>query len=203
MTLIRKILKERILPSINVWSVGWFLMLAVILSLSGLKIMHIKNTADAREMMSQKELNEKHAFYNDEIECLTTNLYHEARNEPIIGQMAVNFVVFNRVKSEDFPDSICGVTLQARSYKENGEPVKNSCQFSWYCDGKADEIKNIKKYNQLYQLSYNMFYNANKLDDVTEGALYYHADYVNPKWSRVHEKVVQIDTHIFYRANED
>jgi len=186
------------MPNVKFWSV----ILFGIVFVSGLKIINIKHETKAEELYTSQELNRKHAFYNEEIECLATNLYHEARNESKIGQMAVNFVVFNRVRSENFPNTICEVTLQAKSYKSNGEPTLNSCQFSWYCDGRADEINNVKKYNEIHQLSQTMFYNANRLNDVTEGALYYHADYVNPKWSKIFEKVVQIDTHIFYKTDD-
>ncbi|MBJ7298438.1 MAG: cell wall hydrolase [Dolichospermum sp.] len=35
------------------------------------------------------------------------------------------------------------------------------------------------------------------LDDVTKGALYYHADYVNPRWKLI--KTTTIGRHIFYK----
>jgi len=40
--------------------------------------------------------------------------------------------------------------------------------------------------------------------DFTQGATHYHADYVNPKWTKQKNmtKIVQIDTHIFYRLNK-
>ena len=35
--------------------------------------------------------------------------------------------------------------------------------------------------------------------DVTEGALWYHADYVHPYWADHLERVVTIEDHIFYK----
>ena len=79
-------------------------------------------------------------------------------------------------------------------------PVKHKCQFSWYCDGKSDEIKDHYTYNQLYVLAEGLVStNFKTLLDITDGALYYHADYVKPKWSRHFEKTVKIGRHIFYR----
>ena len=36
-------------------------------------------------------------------------------------------------------------------------------------------------------------------DDVTEKAVYYHADYVSPKWRTAFRQTANIGRHIFYR----
>jgi spore germination cell wall hydrolase CwlJ-like protein len=46
-----------------------------------------------------------------------------------------------------------------------------------------------------------MVVNYERMKDVTGGATYYHADYVNPGWKL--KKVDQIGRHIFYRSNKD
>ena len=33
--------------------------------------------------------------------------------------------------------------------KKLQHPIRNKCQFSWYCDGKSDEIHDWKTYNQI------------------------------------------------------
>ena len=48
----------------------------------------------------------------------------------------------------------------------------------------------------------NVFLNFERMDDVTNGATYYHADYVNPKWTRL-QKETQIGRHIFYKSKID
>jgi len=35
--------------------------------------------------------------------------------------------------------------------------------------------------------------------DITDGALYYHADYVRPRWAKHMERTSKIGEHIFYR----
>lgn len=50
--------------------------------------------------------------------CLASNIYFEARSEPIAGQIAVAEVTLNRVTSQDYPNNICEVVLQ-----ENEEAV--------------------------------------------------------------------------------
>ena len=88
-----------------------------------------------------------------EAECLALNIYHEARSERTAGMWAVADVTINRVKSIQFPNTICGVVRQGKVYESwktkrfpnlpDSEriynPSKGQCQFSWYCDGKSDE----------------------------------------------------------------
>ena len=75
--------------------------------------------------------------------CLATNIYHEARGESYAGKVAVANVTMNRVTSPKFPNTICDVVYQAQTkenWKGNTVPKRNKCQFSWYCDGKSDNI---------------------------------------------------------------
>mgnify|MGYP003628329525 CR=1 FL=1 len=74
--------------------------------------------------------------------CLALNVYHEAKNQSLIGQIAVAQVVMNRVRDERYPDTVCEVVEQGPTYSwKKDYPVKNRCQFSWYCDGKSDKPK--------------------------------------------------------------
>ena len=88
-------------------------------------------------------------------ECLAKNMYYEARNQGTAGVLAVTAVVFNRVNDSRFPNTICEVVYQGptrESWKTRKTldkndavyyPIKNRCQFSWYCDGKSDVPKDI------------------------------------------------------------
>jgi spore germination cell wall hydrolase CwlJ-like protein len=51
--------------------------------------------------------------------CLALNVYHESKNQSIIGQYAVAQVTLNRVKDERFPNNICDVVKQGLTYKWN------------------------------------------------------------------------------------
>jgi spore germination cell wall hydrolase CwlJ-like protein len=138
------------------------------------------------------------------IECLAVNIYHESRNESVLGQAAVAWVVLNRVESSLFPESVCGVVYQARYSRwwkqehDKNVPLRNQCQFSWYCDGKSDNINEWDKFEQARSIAYSVLMNKTPADP-TKGALWYHADYVNPNWSTEYRRTVKIDTHIFYR----
>mgnify|MGYP001207109785 FL=1 len=131
-----------------------------------------------------------------EIECLAQNIYHEARSESTAGRMAVALVTLNRVKDERFPNTICGVVKQTKYYP-SGRIDLHSCQFSWYCDGKPDTIKDEKCYKDILLIAEVMF--TYETEDFTEGSLWYHSPKVKPKWSMIYTKVVKIDNHIFYK----
>ena len=134
---------------------------------------------------------------DSEISCLAMNIYHEARNQSTLGQIAVGFVTINRMKSEQFPDTICEVITEAKTW--NGKPIKNKCQFSWFCNGVSDSPKNTTAYLTALGIATALLDPENSIDDPTNGSLWYHAHYVNPSWSNSFEKVTIIEDHIFYR----
>ena len=140
----------------------------------------------------------------EEVTCLAMNMYHEARNQGTAGLLAVSNVVLNRVQDERFPDTICGVVKQGptrKSWREDGGmiPIKNRCQFSWYCDGKSDEPNDEVTYEQLYELSVDILSTDFPYLDITDGATHYHADYIFPAWAITKARTIEIEDHIFYR----
>ena len=132
--------------------------------------------------------------------CMALNLYHEARDQSIMGNVAVAEVVLNRVDDDRYPDTICEVVKQGPTYKwQPTLPVRHRCQFSWYCDGKSDEPKDKKTYQRLLTISKSIVYNTINFIDITDGATHYHADYVKPAWAKVKTRTTRIGNHIFYR----
>ena len=135
-------------------------------------------------------------------ECLAKNIYFEARNEPFAGQFAVAMVTLNRVHDKQFPNSICEVVYQGLHWA-SGHPKRNRCQFSWYCDGKVDDVKNKRAYMEsetIADLAMEQYKTLkSKGLDITEGARYYHTYEVSPKWSKTFPIVGRIGDHIFYR----
>ena len=148
------------------------------------------------------------------IACLAVNLYFEARNEPVVGQIAVTQVVLNRTQDPRYPDDPCDVITQGPHV--NGVPVKNKCQFSWYCDGKKDviwanyertgqEIKlNAQAWRQSVEVAiWTLGYGSYRINDNTTGALYYYAhNLVYPHWADKFEVTEIIGNHTFMRPND-
>ena len=147
-----------------------------------------------------------------ELYCLAQNIYFEAKSEPLAGQYAVADVVLNRVQDTRYPNTICEVVREGpirESWKTRQHadlapkeriyyPVKNRCQFSWYCDGKSDTIRDSDAWRMAQIIAYNIVH-TDKMRGITEGATHYHADYVSPKWASKIQLVGSISTHIFYR----
>jgi spore germination cell wall hydrolase CwlJ-like protein len=139
---------------------------------------------------------------NSEV-CLSNNIYHEAKSQSTAGQIAVGLVVINRVRDARFPNTICEVVYQAqystwwKEAKGKDVPRKHKCQFSWFCDGKHDRVTDTQAYQKIMQLVKRLL--TNRYDGLIEGATHYHADYVNPKWSKTKTLIGQVDDHIFYR----
>ena len=131
-----------------------------------------------------------------QVTCLAENIYFEAAHEPVEGKKAVAFVTINRLQSGNYAHTICDVVFQ----KTNG-----TCQFSWYCDpavlSRRLSAHNTMLYNEIRELATHMVVNYERMKDVTKGATYYHADYVNPGWNL--KKIDKIGRHIFYKSNRD
>ena len=131
--------------------------------------------------------------------CMALNIYHEAKFQSMLGQIAVGQVVMNRVEDSRFPDNVCDVVTQAVTYKGTDKPVLHKCQFSWYCDGKADDINHISIYLEIMSFTQLLLSSQMMMFDITDGATFYHADYVTPSWARSKIKTIEIGDHIFYR----
>lgn len=123
-----------------------------------------------------------------QIDCLADNIYHEAGYEPDQGKVAVALVTMNRVQDPRYPKDICSVVKQKVNY---------TCQFTWFCQ---DKYTNRQKtaYEESRDIALHVYANYEKIKDFTNGALFYHADYVNPHWRGL-EKTTVIGRHIFYK----
>ncbi|MES9970568.1 MAG: cell wall hydrolase [Candidatus Thiodiazotropha sp.] len=129
-----------------------------------------------------------------EIECLAQNIYFEARSESEQGQLAVGHVVMNRVAHKRYPNSICAVV------KQGGEKRRYRCQFSWWCDGRSDQPVNQRAWRRSLELAKTI--HAGQSEDPTDGALWYHADYVSPEWSSILVLGKKIGQHLFYLSKK-
>jgi len=124
-----------------------------------------------------------------DFECLSHNIYFEARSESALGQRAVAWVTLNRMFADQFPNTICEVVWQDR-------------QFSWTHDGKSDTPQDQDALEKAELMAREVLQNYFDRPDPTEGSLYFHADFVSPRWRREFNRVVQIDTHIFYNLEQ-
>lgn len=128
------------------------------------------------------------------LKCLAMNVYHEARSEPESGQYAVAAVTMNRVASSRYPGDVCKVVYQKSWSKKHKRFIS---AFSWTTDGK----ENIPYESEAWKKSFKVaseVYNAERKNKVKD-ALYYHADYVKPRWAKNKIRITKIGRHIFYK----
>ncbi len=120
-----------------------------------------------------------------DLRCLAQAVYFESRGEPLTGQLAVARVIINRAASGLYPRDYCSVVTQRAqfSFVRNGRiPAADESSRAWL---RAKAIAKIA-HQDLW-------------DSEVGDALYFHASYVNPGWSRRKTQVARIDTHVFYR----
>ena len=141
---------------------------------------------------------------DSEQKCLADNIYWEARNQPPKGMIGVALVTRNRVRDSRFPHSYCEVVQQGPtkpSWKDINVdvPIRHRCQFSWYCDGKSDDIPyyDLDVYELARTIAFKIYHGH--IEDFTDGATHYHATYVNPEWAAMKTFTIMEDEHIFYR----
>lgn len=121
------------------------------------------------------------------INCLSLNIYHEARNQPLEGQIAVAMVTLNRVESESYPNTVCNVVWQNK-------------QFSWTHDGKSDKPYEKEKFEEILKLVNKIA--KGEIENNIPNVTHYHADYVSPCWSRDYKHVYTTGDHLFYKIQK-
>ncbi len=140
--------------------------------------------------------------------CLASALYHEARGEPVEGQIAVALTIINRATSRAYPPTICGVVYQ-NSHRYN------KCQFSYTCDGRSDIPGNLDTYVLMQKLSDKVLTMAQKTNEAKQSGLiglsptiahalfatHYHRHDVAPSWSKKLKVVARVGDHVFFKSN--
>ena len=120
---------------------------------------------------------------SDGLKCLALNIYWEARNQSVAGQLAVAQVTLNRVRDQRYGNSICDVVYQHK-------------QFSWYWDGKSDVPMENRAWERAFLIASAALNGSGHVQ--LQGVTHYHAVYSKPFWKDYMVKVTKIDDHIFY-----
>ena len=120
--------------------------------------------------------------------CLALNIYHEARGERVEGQIAVAQVTLNRVNHTKWESTICGVVYEAK-------------QFSWTHLIKDPAPTEARAWTRARIIARDVM--IGNVEDPTNGAVYYHANYVNPDWAEFMDLTKVIGNHLFYTWDGD
>ena len=164
-------------------NVGFVLVLAGLFGTVG-SIVYFAYTDHARAVT-------RHQRQSD-LDCLARNIYHEARGESPVGQRAVAEVTLNRVQSPDFPNTVCAVVFENHW---DARRKRNVGAFSWT---EFDSLARPKGTAWQQALAVARAVYDNEETPVVRKALYYHADYVEPRWAKTKKQVATIGRHIFY-----
>ena len=121
---------------------------------------------------------------NNAQECLATAIYHEARGQPLMGQIAVAQVVLNRANDDRFPSDVCAVIYQR---------TKGRCQFTWAC-----RAQKPRREPEAWKIALAVArFTLEGVPDQTNRALYFHDRSVRPNWSHL-RRVAHVGGHVFY-----
>ncbi|MEO6198841.1 MAG: cell wall hydrolase [Sphingomicrobium sp.] len=126
------------------------------------------------------------AALDEQMTCLATAVFFEARGESVEGQLAVARVVMNRAASGKYPPSWCAT-------------VKQPWQFSFVRNGRFPSVDTNSATWARAQAVAELAV-ANVVPSLSNDVLWYHADYVAPSWGPRLVRVEKIGAHIFYRA---
>jgi len=175
---------------LTVLAIGLYLVTLLVSNLTSSKLEDLRLKQYSGTSSITSEVRER------QLSCLATNIYREAGNEPFEGKVAVAQVTLNRTQNPNFPSDVCGVV-----YDKTVVMKKVVCQFSWHCDSAA-RTRPINKiaYNESYEVAKKVLLEGFRLSSLDD-ALYYHADYINPKWGK--EKLTKIGHHIFYSGRKE
>jgi len=115
--------------------------------------------------------------------CLSLALYHEARGEPLQGQLMAARVIMNRMQSPRWPSSMCAVITQDR-------------QFSFYRKDNTPKPRDEVAWAKAQKLATDIINDPNILPYST--ADHYHTVDVHPVWRRKLHRVARIGRHVFW-----
>ena len=127
-----------------------------------------------------------------DLTCLARNVYFEARGESIAGQYAVAEVTLNRVASQNFPNTVCKVVYEKGWDRRRKRYV---AAFSWTELDSTSRPKGIAWQRAIAVAQ--TIYDSQQAPTV-QGALFYHADNIEPRWAMTKKQVAKIGRHVFY-----
>ncbi|MFY1668062.1 cell wall hydrolase [Pseudomonas sp. Pseu.R1] len=129
---------------------------------------------------------------DDALVCLSRTIYWEAKGGTDTDMEGVADVVLNRLGHEGYPDTICAVVKQGSE--------KKACQFSWWCDGKSDQVKEDDRYAASKEIARKAL--NQQLTDRTKGAMYFHDRNVKPAWASEYIKTAETEKFLFYKPKD-
>jgi N-acetylmuramoyl-L-alanine amidase len=124
-------------------------------------------------------------YSKQDFDCLARNIYYEAGIEDRLGKVAVAQVTLNRVRTGYWGKNICKV-------------VYSPAQFSWTKVKRRAWMPNVgHAWEESKQVAAEVLDQGLRIRTL-KTSLFYHADYVSPKWRDDTKRITKVGRHIFY-----
>lgn len=121
----------------------------------------------------------------EDLYCIARAVYHESRGEPLLGQIAVAYVVINRMKSGFFPAKACDVIYQKHQFTHLTPQTPIDDEDAWY----------------IAVYAAGLAYDRQVLDP-TNGALCFYAPALVRHEPDFGERTIMIGGHSFHKCIE-
>lgn len=122
--------------------------------------------------------------------CLAATLYLEARDQPVLGQVAVAEVALRRRSATKAPATLCSVLTEPR-------------QFALSIVSPRYRLRNLGAWNRAWRIAGTSMVrwanNGERFSIVPAADHFYAYQRVTPAWASHGERVALIGDHAFYR----
>ena len=125
--------------------------------------------------------------FDKQMGCMAKAIYFEASGAEK-AQRAVGETIINRVITDGYPDTVCGVIGDRTRSARYRHPV---CQFSFMCEKKKKVDYDSQKWEDAKLIAADVLtgFVDNDREDITKGATQFHDARVNPMWAKSKEFV--------------
>lgn len=140
-----------------------------------------------------------------EYRCMLWNLMHEARGEGTEGMLAVANVVANRVMSNKYPSTVCGVVLQKNQFSWTRDKAKVQQMLS---GGSGSFKRSVQRKGTEDYLAYQRASSIASMSVLelsrmvpkggNEGTMHYAHWRVDNEWTRRMKVQYTVKNHVFY-----
>lgn len=139
----------------------------------------------------------------EQVKCLATMVYGEARGEAEQGKVVVAYTALNRAAKK----TVCAVVLAPYQYSIfNDNPALRAAALSLHAEPEQKNVVDRASWQESLAVAQAVLQRA--VPDPTGGATHYLADrlmrikgYRYPRWSRQYTQVAVIDSHRFFKPH--
>jgi spore germination cell wall hydrolase CwlJ-like protein len=130
-----------------------------------------------------------------EVKCVALAMLYEAGGEGDRGQIAVGYIVTNRMSSSKYPPTACGVVHEGVTYR-HGHVAINQCQFHVFCNGHSTNPKNAMAYQHSVDLAKLVL--LRMAPNPIGHCNCFHQAWVHTRWDKSYASIRRIGKQVFY-----